>query len=297
MDFSPLLNGRIQDSSLFKKIADHFLYGFAGSEENNPQYNFSIPCHPGPLSTAISDAKNLHKSLFLYLFSCDNDQTSKINSIIQSHNVVEQIQNNFIFLPLDIISVEGWKASSVLKFTSLPLIALIRPNGTSIEESQIFLKHEGKIGESALLSYITIEHDPTGEIIQQQDEEYRRAVEEAEENQRHVDEIVEQANTQQNEQEQMMQRIHDEFNMLPLVENGPDVTTVRFQFPDNSTQTRKFQKSAPVRSLFVFARNYIFPRNFVLMTGFPLVSITESDSPISSVCNDRQFIIYVDEVE
>lgn len=321
-DHYPLLGERgTSIRSFFSSFINHFLYGDQASSDSNDHIlisnhhpnnhilpssmssryvPFPFECHPGPIDDAIIDAKNLSKSLFIFIYSRDNADTFQVNEIFQLQSIKSIIQQNYIFYPLEATSVEGWKiVTSTFKFHSLPLFALIRPRGTSLSQSQIFMKHEGLIGETALLSYISIENqnlaqedNQNNNIIAQQDEDFRRAVEEAELNQLTTEEIEREA---RRTEENRIQKINDEFNAIPIPQQGEDKIVIRFLFPDNISRTREFPVNGTIRMLFAFARKFEDPQNFILLTGFPMQQLEESDELISSICNDKHFVIHVDE--
>lgn len=324
-DQIPLLSERgLSFRSFISTLISHFFYGDDGSShqnEFNPHssshlftngltanryINFPFECHPGPINDAIIDSSRLSKTLFLFIYSRDNSDTFRVNETFQQQSIKTIIQQNYIFYPIEATSVEGWKiATSTFKFRSLPLFALIRPRGTTLDQSQIFMKHEGLIGETALLSYISIEnqnliqegnqdnnHAQDNMIIAQQDEEFRRAVEEAQMNQLSTEEIEREARRSERNR---MQKIECDFNSIPVPQPGENAIVIKFLFPDNASRTREFPENGTLRMLFAFARKFEGSQNFVLLTGFPMQQIEENDNLISSICKDRHFVIHVDE--
>lgn len=324
-DQYPLIGERsFSFRSFLSNLIGHFFYGDEGSSyqndfnphssrhlftnniNTNRYVSFPFECHPGPIDDAIIDSSRLSKTLFLFIYSRDNGDTFIVNDIFQQQSIKEIIQHNYIFYPLEATSVEGWKiATSTFKFRSLPLFALIRPRGTSLAQSQIFMKHEGSIGETALLSYISIEnqnlmqegnqnnnHAPDNLIIAQQDEEFRRAVEEAQMNQLSTEEIERDA---RRSEENRIKKINDDFNAIPIPQQGENKIVIKFLFPDNVSRTREFPENGTLRMLFAFARKFEDTQNFVLLTGFPMQQIEENDNLISTVCKDKHFVIHVDE--
>jgi hypothetical protein len=226
----------------------------------------------------------------LYIYCKENDLTQKTNELFRTELISREVIEHFVFLPLDIFHPEGWATAHSLGFRKMPLIALIRPRDGSLESSQIFVKHEGIIGETALLSYLRMENRGDGQIIEEQDEEYRQAVQEAEENERRIEDL---------EQEdfildQRRLEIEREFESIPTPVDKAEAVTIRFRFPDGQDQVRKFFRTGPSHQLFAFVRKFMFPREFVLMTGFPLGRIAESGDTIGSLCSDHQFIVYVE---
>ena len=315
-DQYPLLGEReFSFRSFFSTLISHFFYGEEGSSfqnnfnphssshlltnrsTSNHYISFPFECHPGPIDDAIIDSARLSKSLFLFIYSRDNADTFCVSEVLHAQSIKTIIQQNYLFYPLEATSVEGWKiATSTFKFRSLPLFALIRPRGTSLSQSQIFMKHEGLIGETALLSYISIENQNNNNednlIIQQQNEDFRRAVEEAEFNQLTTEELEREA---RRSEENRIQKINDDFNAIPIPQPGENAIVIKFLFPDNVSRTRNFPENGTLRMLFAFARKFEDTHNFVLLTGFPMQQIEENDNLISSICKDKHFVIHVDE--
>ena len=295
--------------SFFKNLYHRFVNGNApfvpltADPYQMPQqlpYSFSFDSHPGPIEDAITDAQNLHRSLFLFIFCRDNPVTNGVVSLLQSNAVAEEIRENFIFLPLDVTWPEGWRVATELEFKSMPLIAMIRPRGTSLWESKVYVKYEGKVGETTLLSSMRIEmndRNPDHAIMREQDDEFNQAVRMAEEDRRRNEEAEEEAQRTSEGQERQRQEIEAQYDALMELGEQGDVATIRFQFPDSQTRTHKFPRNGSVRNLFVFARKFMFPRQFALMTGFPQRKLEESDKTLAEECREKQFIVYVEDEE
>ena len=155
----------------FKKIIHRFQNGNQpfGDSDDLIQNDFSsswgltYDSHPGPISAAITDSVTLNRSLFVFVYYRENALTQRTIALLSHNQVAEEIRKKFIFLPLDVTTHEGLFFANYVQFTSLPIIALIRPQGNSLEESQIFIKNEGKIDLSLILSYINIEHNENHE--------------------------------------------------------------------------------------------------------------------------------------
>jgi hypothetical protein len=298
------MNERFYDRSDFchikgfvARLIHHFKYGslpFDSSEEllaaNQHIFQFPFDCHPGPMEAALREAETSHISVFLYIYCKENYLTGQANAVLRSDLVRNQISRNFLFLPLDISHPAGWSAAHFLHFRSMPLIALLRPRQGSLEASQVCLKHEGLIGETALLSYLTIVNQGDAAVVAQQDEGFQQAVEEMQENQRSAEELA----NMNIFIEERRREIEREFESIPLPSDKAESVAIRFRFPDNHDQMRTFYRNGPVRLLFAFVRKFVFPREVVLMTGFPLIRIAENDDLIDSLCSDRQFVVYVE---
>ena len=269
-------------------------------ESHVPQqlpFSFTFDSHPGPMEDAIADAQNLHRALFVFVFCRENPLTTAVVSVLQRPSVAEEIRENFIFLPLDVTWPEGWRVAAEIGFDAMPFIALVRPRGSTLWESKVYVKYEGKVGEHTLLSSMRVERtdrNPDNALVRAQDDEFDRAVREDEEAevQRAVAQIEEQRAAE--DEERMRAEVNEAYERL-LAEEPTDAATIRFQFPDNQTKTHKFARNGPVRNLFVFARKFMFPRPFVLMTGFPQRQLIESDTAVGDECRERQFIVYVQE--
>jgi hypothetical protein len=181
----------------------------------------------------------------------------------------------------------------------MPLIALIRPQGTTLAESHLFVRYEGRVGESTLLSSMRIEHNAgEGEIIQNQDDEYNAAVMIDEANVRRTQEEIDAGEARAVELEITRAAIAEEFNRIPLPVDQTDRTIIRFQFPGGGdVKIQRFSRGAPVRWVFVYVRKFMFPKQFLLLTGFPAVKLDESDKPLGEVCAEKQFMVHVQEVD
>ena len=261
-------------------------------------FSFTFDSHPGPVDDAVADAQTLHRSLFLFIYCRENPLTRCVVSVLQSPEIADQIREHFIFLPLDVTWPEGWRVACEIGFDAMPLIALVRPRGSSLWESRIYVRYEGRVGENTLLSSMRVERtarNPDNDLMRAQEDEFERAVREDEENARRaLAEEQEMQRAAENEQRMRVQ-IDEEYDRLMELPATGDVATIRFQFPDNQTKTHKFPRDGPVRNLFVFARKFMYPRPFVLLTGFPQKRIEESDTTVSDECRERQFIVYVQE--
>jgi hypothetical protein len=262
-----------------------------------PPYHFAFDSHPGPVGDAIRDAANLRRTLFLFIYSRDNPATTSVVSLLQQRTILEEIRENFIFFPLDVTWPEGWRIATELAFKYMPLIALVRPEGDSLGESQTFVTYEGRVSESSLLSSMRVEYhqrNPDAAVIHDQDAEYVRAVRIAEETAQHSQAVAAAVATRATEREIQRSQIDDEFRRIPEPADLGDTATIRFQYPYLPTQTQKFSREAAVRWLFVFVRKSMFPKRFVLLTGFPQTRIEESDRPLKDVVPEKQFIVYVE---
>lgn len=148
-----------------------------------------------------------------------------------------------------------------------------------------------------MLSYISIESDRDGGVVVAQDTEFEQAVAEAQENQRRAVDIAAEIETEQNMRLNMRIEIEREFLAIPVPPDQAEAVAIRFQFPDNSSLTRRFFQNGPIHWLFIFVRKFVFPQEFVLLTGFPLTQIAENESPINSIGCDRSFVITIEYVE
>ena len=290
----------------FSKLLHHFWYGGDTVDRRNPRYSnpldlpfhrFSFPLeyHTGPISDAVSDSLSLSRSLFVYIYCRDNSDTIRVNELLSRPQISDAISSFYVFYPVEATSPEGWRLlTELFFFQALPLLALVRPRGNSLQQSQVFVKHEGVIGETALLSYLTMEHQHNGAaIIAQQDEEFRRAVEEAEANQQTAEQIQRQAMLDDQQRERT---VREEYDAIPIPQTGQGIM-IKFLFPDGVARTREFPQNGTVRMIFAFVRNFESPHQFAIFAGFPTRQIEESDSPISSICTDRQFIVHIDEID
>ncbi|KAH0792602.1 FAS-associated factor 2 [Histomonas meleagridis] len=285
--------------NFFSRILHRFENGnapFDGEDQLIGNFSFPFDSHPGPISDAITDANGLRRTLFLFIYCKENPLTNKIISIFKKDEISREIRKNYIFLPLDITHPEGWSTATALDFYSVPIIALVRPNGTTLSESQIFFKNQGQISSIDLLSSLRIENherNSDAEIIHEQDHEFQNAVLQDQENERKEAEVEQQAQIDKKSEEMRKQKIDDDFANLP--EPTEDSSTIRFHFPDNINRVHVFPRDGPIELLFVFVRKYMYPKSFSLRTGFPQFVINESEEPLRSLCPNKQFIVYVDE--
>ncbi|KAH0788714.1 FAS-associated factor 2 [Histomonas meleagridis] len=264
------------------------------------QFTFPFDSHPGPLKDAITDAKNLNRSLFIFIYFADNPNTNHVVKILQKESIANEIHSNFIFIPLDVSYPEGWHSACELEFTEIPTIIILRPNGTTLSDSRVFAILEGRIDESDLLSSIQIENNQRTQdaaIIQQQNEEFNDAVQQDQEVTREEAEEEQRARKQIEDEEEQRKKVEKEFEELPETNDSTDIATIRFQFPDNINRIHKFPRDQKIDLLFVFVRKFMFPKKFILKTGFPQFRIEENGKLISEVCHEKNFIVHVEEEE
>jgi FAS-associated factor 2 len=290
--------------TFFRRIAHRFVNGNGRFNESynsvhndfSSSWGLTYDSHPGPINDALEDAKNSNRSLFIFIYSKENALTQKFIATLSSAAISEEMRRSFIFLPLDATTFEGLSVANALRFHSLPLIALVRPRGDSLEESQIFVKHEGKMGESTLLSYIRIEVREDQEVVVNQNGEYQEALREEQEMQREVRVREEEEERKEEEMKRVQDEVNEAFDNLPQPpEDQSNIVTIKFQFPNNNNnQIRAFPRDGPTSMLFVFARKFVYPMKFVIRAGFPLQELEESDKPLSEICQERQFICYVE---
>ena len=287
--------------SIFDRLIHRFKYGnapynpsgYINQNDFSSIWGLSFESHPGPINKAIIDSKNMNKSLFTFIYCLENPLTQKFISIFSQPSVSNEIKQNFIFLPLDVTTLEGLTFANSLEYHSLPLIALIRPKGTTLEESQVFVKHEGMIGESILLSYIRVEHRDIPNEIEQQNQEYDIAIQQ--ENERLY--LLEEQERIENEKKQKelnnIKQIEEDFNNLPDTSSLNEKITIKFLFPNKSSENHSFPKDSPIKFLFIFVRKFMYPSKFTLTTGIPPITLEESDLLIKDICNNKNFIVYV----
>lgn len=302
-----LAENKLTVLGFLKKLKHRFQYGNLPSDNGyqdvhndfSASWGFQYDSHPGPIEEALVDAKNLNRSLFIFIYCRENLITQPVINVLSSDSVSQEMQRSFLFLPLDITTPDGINVANMLKFHSLPLIALVRPRGTSLAQSQIFVQHEGLIGETVLLSYIRIEHNETenaqATVVNDQDAAYQRALEREQERIRQEELHQEEEELQEETNKVLQQTVDEAFASLPSPPTTGDRVTVKFQFPNaNSNQTRAFPRDGPTSMLFTFARKFVFPEEFVIKAGFPLIEIEESETPISQAIPEKHFVCYVE---
>jgi hypothetical protein len=207
------------------------------------------------------------------------------------------MRDYFIFLPLDVTWPEGWRLAAELDFKYMPLIALIRPRGNSLAESKVFVTYEGRVSENTLIGSMQMEHqdrNPDVAIVQNQDEEYQQAIVQQQEADRAAQE---EAAVQASELAQRRRDIDSEFEAIPMPADQADVLTIRFQFPDATSKTRQFSRSGAQKWIFAYVRKQVFPKDFVLLTGFPQARMEEIEVALKDLYKEKQFIVYVQFVE
>jgi hypothetical protein len=183
------------------------------------------------------------------------------------------MRESFVFLPLDVTCPEGWRIASELDFSKMPLIAFIRPRGTTVDESRIVVTFEGPVGQNPLL---------------------RVMISEARHVRRESEESDQAADSGSVGDEDARAIVQAEFDALPVAPPGSDIATVRFRFPDRSVQVHNFLRDEPIAHLFVFARKFMWPREFALLTGAPPVRLEDCTVPLNDVIGERTFIVEVD---
>jgi len=290
--------------SFFAKVIHRFKYGntpFNGSVMNiqnsfSSSWGLGFDSHPGSIDEAIIDSKNLNRSLFVFVYCLENPLTHKVINVFLQQSVSDEIRQHFIFLPLDCTTVEGFNFANSFEFHSLPMIALIRPRGNTLSQSQVFVKHEGYISESVLLSFIRVENRAPQTEVQQQDDEFSRALVEEQERQRRAEEEEELEKKMKRRFEEERDEVEKAFQMLPDPSEISDRCTIKFQLPNNQNMTHSFPRDGQTKMLYTFIRKYMFPKQFQLSTGYPPKMIDDTDSIIKDVCKDKQFIIYVQEI-
>lgn len=322
-DHLPLLNDQnFTPGSFLRNIFNHFLYGddaFSGIVNNNssssraffnsflqqPVLSFPFECHPGPLSEAIIDSINISKTLFLFIYSRDNIDTHNAIEVFRLPSIQDIIQQHFLFYAVEATTIEGWRiANSFFKFKAIPIIALIRPRGTTLSQSQILWKHEGLITESQFISYLSIDNhfqqqtpntnSTDTSIVQHQNEEFQRAVEEARQNQRSTEELEQLA---RESEEIRLKKLNDDYNAIPVPQPGEDMIVIKFLFPDNVSRTREFIHNATINMLFAFVRKFEDIQPFELILNYPMRVINESNELVSTICPDKHFVIHVEETD
>lgn len=333
MDEQNLIETRIFSiKRVFRSIIHRFKNGNAPESDNvfqsldfSTTWGLPYDSHPGPLKQTIEDAKTLNKSIIIFVYCRDSAVTPVIVNILGRETVSYEIQENMLFLPIDVTSPEGFLLATRMNFHELPLFLIVRPNGTSLTESHVFATFQGSISEANLLSYLRREsssrpspnnntHSNTQddsninnistsninmmsgqEVVMQRDEiddaydrllheEYLRQHMEEEErnNQRFQEEVLQ-------IQELSIQQAFDSLPPPPMP--NEDRVNIKFQL-GNITQIRAFRKESSCSDIYVFARKFMFPNDFVLKTGYPTREIPDNNSIISNVVNEKQFILH-----
>lgn len=292
--------------NFIKRIFHHFTHGNAPYNQevlnfsnSRIPYQFSFDSHSGPIEDAILDAKNLHRSLFIFIYCRHNPLTPSVVHLLQQPSIANGMRENFVFLPLDVTWPEGWTIANQLHFQYMPIIALVRPKGRSLAESNVFVKYEGRVGETTLHSTMTLENHAhrDGQIVELQNDEFNQAVYQDNENERQRQEQFQAQQEEQQRREAEARHVDAEFAQLPSTEGLTDVATIRFQFPDNNARIHTFPRDCSINLLFVFARKFMHPRKFYLLAGFPQFKIEEDGRKLKDVYSEKNFIVHVEEEE
>jgi hypothetical protein len=298
----PLIDTPVTICNFFSRLVHRFTHGNAPYSQRidsfpaGPICPFNLPfdAHPGPVDDAVTDAKNLHRSLLLFIYCRDNPLTRRMVALLQSQTVADEIREYFVFLPLDVTWTDGWQIAASLEFKYMPLLAIVRPRGTSFAESKVFVTYEGSVGESTLIASMRVEHqdrNPDALIVQNQDEEYNRALIMQQESDRLAQEA---ALSRQAEMDARNREIDEEFAKIPAPVDQADTAVIKFQFPDATTKTYRFSREDSLKWLFVYVRKTVFPKSFTLSTGFPREKIEETECALKDAYKEKQFIVYVE---
>jgi hypothetical protein len=236
------------------------------------------------LREALSTARELHKTLFLYVFCLDNPDCTETDLLFQSPAVVQSISVKFVFFAASATTADGWSIITGTRFRHLPLIIFVKPTSDTLSNCQLFLTHQGPISEDVLLSSMEAVAAPSGDPIREaQDREFQEALDEE---RRCLAEAAAQSDARG--------RVDQEFAELPQLRAGDtDVCPVRFHFPDNSQRVFVFPRQAPVALMFRYVRYFLFPRSFALETGFPRRRVAEDDGTIEMALGGRYVQLYV----
>jgi hypothetical protein len=282
--------------SFIRYAFSRFQYGASAppdSSRHSPpiHHNWSqliFDVHPGPIGAAVNDAVNLQKSLFVYVFCPENPDCAQAETVLRADAVGQLVADRYLFYATSSTASDGYSILTGLNFRSLPLILLVHPAGRTLRESTIFVTHQGPISIATLLDYFTLDRrgnpDP---IVRNQDEEFQAALIDAEQQQ------LAQIQTE-GEFDLYRQTVAAQFESLPnLSANDNNVSKVRFRMPDNSQSERFFPENGAVAMLFVHVRFVLFPRRFVLLTGFPQMQIQEGEAAIGELCSHGQLLVYV----
>jgi hypothetical protein len=282
-------------SGLLSRLLYHFNYGDTPSSpldypnvENPRLERVPFPLHPGPLREAISNAKELHKPLLLYVFCLDNPDCAEVDLLFQSPAVVQEISTKFVFFAASSTTADGWSIITGTKFKRLPLIIFVRPTGDALSHGQVFLNHQGEISEEVLLSSMAAVAAPPGDPLRAaQEREFQEALDEE---QRRAAATAAESDARA--------RVDREFAELAQLQPGEaDGCPVKFHFPDSSQRVFVFPPQAPVALMFRYVRYFLFPREFALETGFPRSRVADDDGTIERALGGRYVQVYVIEVD
>lgn len=282
--------------SRFFEGDEHFAHNEFEELTDSPSIlNLPFDQHPGPINLAITDSITLGRPLLIFLYSPEHKLTHQALSLFSLPEIATEIREKFTFLSVLVTTHDGIRLYQHLSVISLPVLALIRPRGRSLESSNVFYQIQGELSQSALQTLLSSENPRRRDLINEQNEAYQREEEAAAalEAQNDEDEILRE--TEEAIQESLQEKIDRDFENLPNCENLRDSITVKFIFPDGVSRTKHFLPNAPVASIFVFVRKYQHPTPFRIVTGFPQITLEDTEDLISSVVSDRHFVVHVDE--
>jgi hypothetical protein len=253
---------------------------------DNPRFrDLPFDSHFGPLSHSFQDAKTHHKTLFLYVYCLENPHCASAESLFRRPDISAQIGAHYLFCPLSITTADGYSVAIGVKFRALPLLLLVRPTGRGVQDSSIFLNHQGALSDATLLSSLGLERGHADPVAAAQDAEFARAVE--------ADVIRRERDADVAAAAQERARTGADFANLPeLAPSDHDVCTIRVHLPNDGQQMRVFPRSGPIAMLFAFANHFAAPRRVALYAGHPLRRIEDLEAPIGSICPAQQFVVY-----
>jgi hypothetical protein len=183
---------------------------------------------------------------------------------------------------LSITTSDGYSIATGVKFRALPLLLLVRPTGRTVQDSSIFLNHQGEVTESALLSWLGLERSRGDPIAAEQDIEFEQAVE-----------IDNERAAAVRERERERESVQEDFENLPELRPGdPNVCTIRMHLPNSRPMVKVFPRAGKIAMLFAFANHFVAPRVVALYTGHPLQRIENLEAEIGSICPGTQFVVY-----
>jgi hypothetical protein len=249
------------------------------------------------MKDAISDAKSLHRSLFVYVFCNENPVSNAMDKLFQSPGVARLIASKCIFYPISATTADGYSAITGCKFTSLPLFLLVIPHGDSLKACRVSWVFQGDIAESGLIAALESIRGPAPRedpIRAEQDRYFLEAVQ---------DDVqrIEEREWEEQQQELIAERedaekerIEREFAALPILSpSQEDVLCVKFHFENNSEKMWVFPRSGSLSMLYIFARKFEYPRTFALKSGFPIAIVPDDETKLNEVFRERNVLIHV----
>ena len=279
---------------------------------------------------AVQQAHQASRFLVVYLHSPVHEDTSKFcRQVLCTRNVTMVLGDNAVTWAGSVWAPEAYELSLQLRASCFPFVAvLVCP---SAREFNVVDRIQGYLDEQpftqrleaciransqalAAVRLSAARRDESSQLRAQQDREFR-AMEEStrqeaerrerearervarEEEERRLAQAAERAEQERREQREVeLQLKKDSVACEP--ENGPDVTTVRFQLPTGAKLSRRFAKDCTVQLVhdfldlhFAEARPGVITR-FAVSSHFPKAQLTDMGATLEQLVSTPTFRLF-----